>query len=395
MKNVFKDFYKNNFIFKGKEKLSKLTIVFIILLDLFVLSILQMGIDFQVNIINNPNNSYSKLCNNLVNSNKIKSFESYYYYTYENEHKYNNIQKEEISPSCKQIVTLLDEVKKQHNINELRKENQILKNELRTINNQLDFYRKNYNTKLFENIQTDNTKNIDSSIKEKYNIYLEKNKELANKIDNLEKTFSSSKSVKELVSYIDINKDLIKENHKAQIKIYEVKKDLITLAFLIPLLLVAFYSMKKFMLKENYVVYVIAKNILVIISIPTIISFISLVYTLLPKVFFEKLMQFFANLEIPFVVYYFALGVLVIIFTFIIIRIQKKYRESSSEFQNTTISKIESFNKGICNSCNNKVNYETMNFCPNCKNELRVKCNSCGNMTISFLKYCCSCGEER
>ncbi len=393
MKESFKNFYKNNFVFKGKEKLSKLAIVFIVLLDLFVFSILQMGVDFQVKILNNPYNSYSSTCKNIVTSSKIDSLNSYYY-TNENRYKYNSIQKQDISNNCKELISLIDNIKKQHNIKELRKTKRLLNKELSSVNTQINFYRENYNTSLFENIQTQNKEELNSEVKNKYNSYLTKRKELTDKINQIDKNFASSKTVKELSSYINENKELIKEDYKAKVKAYEVKKDLITLAFLLPLLLVAFFAMKKYMLKENYILYIIAKNVLVIVSIPTLISFISLVYTLLPKVFFEKLMRFFANLEIPFVVYYFALAVLVVVFTFIIIRVQKKYKESNSQFQNTTISKIESYNKNICNNCNNKVNYETMNFCPNCQNKIRVKCKACGNMTVDSLKYCSSCGEE-
>lgn len=392
MKESLKKFYKNNFVFKGKEKLSKLSIFFIVLLNLFVFSILQMGIEFQVKILNNPYNKYSSICKNIVTSSKVESVNSYYYIN--ESRKYNSIQKQDVSNKCKEIITLIEDIKKQHNIKDLRKEKQLLKKELSPINNQIKFYRENYNTTLFENIQVQNKKQINSEIKNKYNLYLEKRKKLNEKIQQIDKNFASSKSVKKLVSYIKKNKDLVKEEYKEKIKVYEIKKDLITLAFLLPLLLVSFFSMKRFMLKENYILYIIAKNILVIISIPTVISFISLIYTLLPKVFFEKLMSFFASLEIPFVVYYFALAVLVVVFTFIIIKVQKKYKEENTQFQNTTISKIESYNKSICNKCNNKVNYETMNFCPNCQNRLRSKCSTCENMKIVLLEYCHKCGEK-
>ena len=393
MKEAFKNFYKNNFVFKGKEKLSKLAIIFIVLLDLFVFSILQMGVDFQVKVLNSPYNSYNSTCKNIVTSSKIESLNSYYY-TNENRYKYNTIQKENISSKCKEVISLIDNVKKEHSIKELRKTKRLLNKELASVNTQINFYRQNYNTSLFENIQTQNKEELNSEVKDKYNNYLAKRKELNTKINQIDKNFASSKSVKKLSSYINENKELIKEDYKAKVKAYEVKKDLITLAFLLPLLLVSFFAMKKYMLKENYILYIIAKNVLVIVSIPTVVSFISLVYTLLPKVFFEKLMRFFANLEIPFVVYYFALAVLVVVFTFIIIRVQKKYKESNSQFQNTSMSKIESYNKSICNNCNNKVNYETMNFCPNCQNKIRVKCKACGDMTVDSLKYCSSCGEE-
>lgn len=210
MKESFKNFYKNNFVFKGKEKLSKLTIVFIVLLDLFVFSILQMGVDFQVKILNNPYNSYSSTCKNIVTSSKIDSLNSYYY-TNENRYKYNSIQKQDISNNCKELISLIDNIKKQHNIKELRKTKKLLNKELSSVNTQINFYRENYNTSLFENIQTQNKKELNSEVKNKYNSYLTKRKELTDKINQIDKNFASSKSVKKLSSYINENKELIKE----------------------------------------------------------------------------------------------------------------------------------------------------------------------------------------
>lgn len=399
MKESLKSFYKNNFVFKGKEKLSKLTILFIITLDLFVFAILGLGIDFQVQILNSPNSSYPNQCRTIVNSKDLHNINKYFYSKNNSNHKYQNIKDEQLDQSCKTLFDKLSVVKKEHNILTLRKEQKKLLKDLSQVSKELDFIRTNYNTSLFESIENNtsiqNKQNtINNDIKQKYNIYTKKLEDLKKEKEKLSNTFSNSNSVKELTTYIKSNKKLINDNYKSLRKSYEIKKELITLAFLSPLFLLAFYLMKNYLLKENYILYIISKNILVVVLIPAFLSFVSLIYTLLPKVFFEKLLKFFMDLEIPFVVYYFAIAVLILIFTYIIIKIQKRYKKEGEELKNNSISKLESYNRSICNDCGNKVNYETMNYCPNCQNQLRVDCTSCNNKTIKSLKYCSSCSEK-
>ena len=399
MKESLKSFYKNNFVFKGKEKLSKLTILFIITLDLFIFAILNMGIDFQVQVLNSPNSSYPNQCRTIVNSKDIHNINKYFYTSRNTNHKYQNIKDEQITVVCKNLFDKLNNVKTEHNINILRKQEKKLLKELGIVSKELEFIRSNYNTSLFESIENSTNINdsktlVNSEIKEKYIRYTKLNENLKQKKQKLLNDFKNSKSIKEFILYIKENKKSINNGYKTLKKSYEINKELITLAFLSPLLLISFYLMRSFLQKENYILYVISKNILVVILIPTFVSFISLVYTLLPKIFFEKLLKFFINLEIPFVVYYFAIAILVLIFTYIIIKIQKRYKKDGEEFINNSISKLDSYNRSICNSCGNKVNYETMNYCPNCQNQLRVDCPSCNSKTIKSLKYCICCSKK-
>ena len=136
------------------------------------------------------------------------------------------------------------------------------------------------------------------------------------------------------------------------------------------------------------------KNILVVTLIPTFISVFTLIYTLLPKIFIHTVVEFFYNIEIPFVVYYFAIALFIFIFGFTIIKLQKRFKEQSSKFKNNTITKIESFNTNTCNNCGNRVDYNTMDFCPSCQNQLRIKCNTCNEKTINGLTYCFNCGNN-
>ena len=71
MKEFIKKFYSNNFVYNGKEKLSKLTIMFIAILNIFIFITIGLGIDFQVKVLNSPTVTYPYKCRDVLNNNDI------------------------------------------------------------------------------------------------------------------------------------------------------------------------------------------------------------------------------------------------------------------------------------------------------------------------------------
>ena len=76
------------------------------------------------------------------------------------------------------------------------------------------------------------------------------------------------------------------------------------------------------------------------------------------------------------------------------------YQVGENEFgvlkklKNNKISIYDSYNKNICNICGNKVDYIFMNYCPCCKNQLKIECKVCNKQTISVLDFCMNCGNN-
>ena len=405
MKEFIKNFYKNNFVYNGIEKLSKLTIFFIVLLNILIYSTLNLGIDFQTRVLNSPQVTFPYKCRDVINSSKIDDFNQYFYskdsynnYYYEN--NYQEIKDSLTDNRCSNINTKIDLIKKEFDIKQLIVTQKELLNAENKINNELYYIKENYNTVLFEKLSSQDTdKSIikdnltTQNVKEKYLAYEKQLIEIQKEKENFYKIFSDSKSVKDLISYVNDNKVQINDDIEEANRAYSLKIELVTLLFLFPLVFGFFYLMKRYLAKEKYIFYVMFKNIFIISLIPTFISIFSLIYEFLPKIFLEKLMQFFYELEIPFIVYYFVIIIFVFIFGFLIIKVQKRYKENNNKLKNNSISKVESYNKNICNSCGNSVDFKTMNFCPCCQNQLKIECKSCQHKTIKGLSYCTNCGQ--
>ena len=406
MKEFIKSFYKNNFVYNANEKLSKLTIFFIIILDIVIYATLNLGIEFQTRVLHSPSVTFPYKCRDVINSLNIDSFNQYFYSkdSYDNynyDENYQEIKDSLIDNRCAIVNLKIEEVKKEHDIKQLITTSNKLLNSENKINNELYYIKENYNTVLFEKLSSQETDksiikdNLTSqNVKEKYQTYEKELATIQKEKDNLNKSFSDSKSVKDLLTYINDNKQQINDDIEKLNKEYSLKIELVTLLFLLPLVFGFFYLMKRYLQKEKYILYVMFKNIFVISLIPTFISICSLIYEFLPKIFINKLMKFFYELEIPFVVYYFVIIIFVFIFGILIIKVQKRYKESNNKLKNNSISKVESYNKNICNSCGNSVDFKTMNFCPCCQNQLKIECKECHHMTIKGLSYCSNCGQN-
>ena len=406
MKEFIKKFYSNNFVYNGKEKLSKLTIMFIAILNIFIFITIGLGIDFQVKVLNSPTVTYPYKCRDVLNNNDISDFRQYFYTKekyddYYYEENYQGIKDLQEDSRCVLLNEKINLVKKEHNIKELISSSNKLLNNQSKIDSELSYIKENYNTVLFEKMssQTQDKSIIKDdlstqNIKEKHDAYIKELEKIKEEIDQLNNNFSKSKSVEELVSFVSTNKEQINQDIESMNKAYSIKRELVTLAFLLPLVLVFFYMMKTYLTKERYILYILFKNILIVSLIPTVISMISLVYELLPKIFIEEVLRFFYEIEIPFIVYYFVITIFIFIFGYLIIKLQKKFKEENNRLKNNSITKVESYNKNICNNCGNKVDFNTMNFCPCCQNKLKVECDSCHHMTIKGLDYCSNCGKS-
>lgn len=402
MKNFIKNFYINNFLYKGKEKLSKLTILTLIILNIFIFSTLYQGIDFQTRVLNNPDTKFPYDCRDVLSYNSsVDDFNSYLYNNYNYDTKYQDIKDLEVDNRCNQILEKIEIVKNNIDIKSLKKQYDEYNNKSYKIDNELRYLEENYNTILFEKMSNqDSSKSIVKgevtveNVKVKYETLTKEKEEINQQKVDLTNQFKESSFVKDLIYYLDSNKELILEDIKKSEKFYSIKYELVILLFLIPLVVVFFYLMRNYLQKDRYILYIIFKNILIVTLIPTVISILSLINIFIPKIFVEKVLVFFYSLEIPFIVYYFAIAIAILLFIFIIIKIQKKFKEDNEKLKDNNISLVDAYNKNVCIKCGNRVDFNIMNYCPCCQNQLKVECKKCNTNSIKGLDYCFTCGTS-
>lgn len=403
MKKLLQNFYINNFVYSTKEKLSKLTTLAVVALNLIVFLLILEGLDFQTNFVSHPNNIYSNTCSSIVKSN-TKDYNAFIYskdIDFNENYNYSNIETNKglLDSRCKIIGTKIKTVIEQNNINELKISEKEINKNINKIEDELNYLRNNYNTVLFEKMASQELdKSIivgntnSENIKQKYDNLTKQYETLKANKELLKNNFEMSHSVKDLSIYIESMKEGYINDENKEYSYYFYKVEFVKLAFLLPLVFAFFYLMKKYMKEEKYILYLILKNILIVSLIPTVYTLIVTIYKILPKVFIATLIEFFYNLEIPFVVYYLMIILFIVVFVFIIIKLQKRFKEENERFKNNKISKIEFYNQNNCSYCGNKVSYIRMNYCPICQNRLKKECKNCNKLTIDGLNFCQNCG---
>jgi len=415
-----KNFYKSKLSYqqdsKSIEKLTRWSVLLIFILDVFVYSSIQMGISFQTATLNNPNTKFTYQCRNVIQtSSNVKDY-NWRGYRYVNNTPYKNnnyiyrdgttaasknvirkIRNKELDSRCAEIQNKITLISNTNKLKTIKRSIKNLQKQSSRYRKDLQYIRNNYNTALFEKIANQKESNsilaMDLKAKNakiKYDRLQKKISDNRTSIGNLQRQFSSNSLVIELYEYIKANKDGIKNDYKKANSRHFLKRVGIMVLFLLPIALFFFWQMSVQNIKRNYTKYIIFKNIFTIAMAFLIISTIRVIYNFIPHVFLEKVLMFFYNIQIPFIAYYLLLALGIVVFSFIIIKLQNFNRNKKK----TTITFIENYRFSKCDKCGVKVDYMAMNYCPNCSNELRIKCPKCGVSTIAKLDYCFNCKEK-
>lgn len=385
-----KNLYKENISYGEKTELKKNVIIFLIILDIFIVFILSQGIYFQTKIINNPyltnphkclqmnynydeirKNQFDKLYFSKITNNKSKSYKEY------DSNKYT-------SEKCTLLIDSYDSMSQIKEIKEFKELKATLKNRESNFKSLSTIY----DTSLLEKIALD--KNSYKKEEVRYYNLSKEIEELKQKKNYLETFIKEREEVKLFKqTYLKFYED-IKEEDSILKKNYGLKKDLISILFLLPIVIISFSFLKKYRRKQIYIKYLLSKNIFYIALIPFIAFCLSIVNNFIPKVLLSKLLNFFIEFKMPFIGYYILLFLGVFILSMIIIKLQNK-KEKKVQFK---ISFIDSYHKSICPTCSIRVNYIYMNNCPGCGEILKEKCKVCHKESIKGFDYCMNCGTK-
>ncbi|MDD3324516.1 MAG: zinc ribbon domain-containing protein [Sulfurospirillaceae bacterium] len=415
-----KYFYKLKFSYqqdsKNIEKLTNWSVLFIIILDLFVYSAIEMGITFQTATLNNPDTKVTYQCRNIVkNPVLIKDYNWYEYRNvkptpYKNDYIYTDgktagsqntlraIAQKELDARCAQLQERIEVIANTKELNGVRSSVEALQKSLNSYNKDLQYIQNNYNTTLFEKIAHQKTENSilemdleSKNAKIKYDDLQQKIAITKKSIENLKTEFSTNALVVGLFEFASSNKDKILSDYERSKSHYFLKKSAIIVLFLLPIVGLFYWQMGVQNVKRNYTKYIIFKNIFVISMAFLLVNTIRIIYNFIPHVFIQKVLMFFYSIQIPFVAYYILLALGILLFSFVIIKLQSANKNK----KRTAITFIESYKLNKCDICGVKVDYVKMKFCPNCANALQAKCSFCGEYTIAKLEYCSFCGKKQ
>ena len=382
---------KSDLLSFKNEPLSGLSVFFLIVLDLFIFFNVLIGIDGEVSKVPKPSIYYPYEC-----TTHFKSIKSEYSGFDDRGNAYTYKIKKKISPYCSELDAKIKQFSEtalfKTNLKKIRSiEEKITKN-----NKQVNVINKQYNTRLFERIaQMPNNKALVNA-KNEYNALLADNKKLEAEKAAIAKV-TTLKGYDEYKRYVESSKNAFNEAKKSY-KFWQPFKEFgKVLLFILPLLLVfgfLYYRSKKKELRgEQYnpVIKIISTHIALILALPVIYYTLYIIYHVMPKTLLKQLIDFLMQIGLLSILNYLAIGVIVIVFGFIIYFIQKKTLQHKQVGSSRNIKKIISWSQ--CFHCDYKVDY-TKPYCPYCGEKLLEKCPHCDELKIRNLPYCQHCGKS-
>ncbi|MCO4845644.1 MAG: hypothetical protein KC427_06460 [Sulfurovum sp.] len=403
----------------NNEPFSKFSILFIIILDIFLFITILTGIDSEKHMSPDVSVKYPYQCQNHFNpkhKTKIWSNTSYGYtydvfpfseynsfYTPTNPGYYGteNIQIHEerrVAEICTELykkIAVFTHSKEFKTNKELRNN---LRNNKRNILAEINGIEKRYNTSLFEEISS-SEQDIDKSIKIKYYDLLKKEKNIDMQIEGI-KELPRYTGYQAYVGFVNKNRDQFKKEFDTYTFWQPFISFLYLLKFTLPLLILSFlaYRFSTKLTKKasvpNKLIALISSHIIIITLLPIFIDVMYLIYHIIPRRFLEKIITFLYKFGFVFLGYYFLmfLGILSVgLVIFFIQRSVSKREKLRKEMKEKTLY-IDAYNQSICPNCRNRVDY-TKNYCGFCQEELNRECISCKKQTPKHIQYCIECGE--
>lgn len=402
----------------NNEPFSAFSILLIIILDIFLFITILTGIDSEKNMSPVVSVKYPFQCKNHFdpkykrsvwdNARRGYTYDTFpfveygsfnipthtEYYSGKNVQVY---QDKRMAPLCKELyekIAAFSQSKEFQN-NKALKNN--LRNDKRNVVAEINNIEKRYNTALFEKLSAvDDERN--TKIKEQYYGLLQKEKNIDMQIKEVKKV-SDYKGYQAYVDFIKQNRDAFNQEYDSYAFWQPFISFLYLLKFTLPLLLISFiayrYSispMRK-MSVPNKLITLISSHILMITLLPIFIDVLRLIFHIIPRRFFERIIAFLYEYGFIFLGYYFLmfLGVLSVgLIIFFIQRSVAKREKLRKEMKEKSLY-IDAYNQKICPNCKNRADY-TKHYCGFCGEALNRECNACKKLTPNHLEYCIECG---
>jgi predicted RNA-binding Zn-ribbon protein involved in translation (DUF1610 family) len=403
LKNIFKNlklekvtklfslFYTKTFKISEQEPLNKLSLVFVIFIDIFVFINVLAGLQYATSMVPSPTDIYP--CQYLfqdINFNTNNSSKVYYfnrnpiYYSKDTQNKLPY----QIDPIC---------VQTQDKFNPIRTEAKKvydsvygLQSGINTRDNKINKLKNEYDSALLEKIASqkkENSINLKSAdeIKLEIDTLTQNNSTDKTEIDNLQNKFAEQESVKDYFKFIDNNKEKLDNNRSNSSFWYEWQIFLAQVLFLIPLVAIALFWHRFSLRKEWGFQALISWNLFLVFLIPVIfqvLAFVQFGYV------FSFIIEIIGAIFSGFLV--FGVYGLIVIIPLIGIGILKFLQRFVF---NDKVQAAKRIQKMKCVHCARKLRLDDK-FCPFCGTDQLQKCNTCDMQTYNHLKYCKNCGSK-
>lgn len=385
---------KNDLLSFKDEPLSGLSIVLLIVLDIFIFTNVIIGVEGETAKVPRLSYHYPSSCTKHFEKSRT-SYDAFDNYAYGQSRAVHL--RPHLSEYCQvldtkiEVFTLSKAFKKNYKLSKNIKEKQ------QQNSRRLKQISKQYNTRLFERIAQMQNNNELRNAKDEYDSLVVDDKSLKRELQ-LIPPVSSLKGYTAYLKYLKDNKIAFKADNKSY-KFWQPFKEYgHMLIFILPLLLFFGFFYRRTKLQQialkayNPVVKIISTHISLILMLPLFWFTLTLVYHVLPKTLLASVIAFLVDIGLLSLLNYFAIFLVVAFLGSLIYWIQKRtLKRKQAVVYKKDYQKLVSWSQ--CFVCEMKVDY-TKPYCPFCAEELHTKCEECKKQINKHELYCSYCSAE-
>lgn len=386
-----------------KEPLSKLSLVVIILLDIFVLTVIFNGLSDTSRQLSTPEDYIPYDCQNYaINtatktdemkldlvSNSVRNIYNYNPYPSAQSFQDEN-ENSKLHPICKELYARIEAAKKSADLQLFFTTRDEYITRQRNIQSELNDLKGNYDTAILEKIA-----NMPSSANEMQNTRRDKASELLDiqrKIKDIDTQVLSNNEYKAIWNYILDNQwanqtTLEKDLSYARFW-FPVKHLAMDFLFLLPLLIVLYFWSSHSVKKDNGVQMLISSHLLVVVSIPLLWKILDMLLQIIPQKFLQTVIEWLTLMNLLAVWYYVLVIIGILAALGIIYLIQKKFFNKSRLIEKRLV-------RGECIECGKFLRDKNVESCYFCGTKQYTECLQCHKKTLAGAEFCMVCGEKK
>jgi len=391
--------FKNRLIrFTEDEPLGKLSLVIVILLDMFLLSVVFVGLESHTSQLSSVNEYFPWECRQVLienrwsNANKLDRLQVIVLNDYNNYLRRDSFFDENklgrMHPDCKEYFQSIKSIAENQSIKNMFINRQNLQRKFSDWRKEHKIGKDVYDTQLLEKI-ADNKSQPGTSVAGSMRRISKEYEKINAEIVAISSTISNQQLVKDFFEQFGPSSSSKRDKLISDLKRYEVfyafKEFCWQFLFLLPIFAGALFWYVRSTNKKFATQTLFSAHLLTIASIPILFKIVELVLDLIPNTFFRALFELLEKLHIMALWHYLLIVVSLLVAILLVYLIQKKFFNKQRIYEKRLIA-------GKCCLCGKKLPPES-GHCPFCgKNQMR-QCSHCQSDTFLGGSCCVNCGK--
>ena len=399
------NFIKGALAFKGKltrfneeEPLGKLSLIIVILLDIFLLSVVFVGLDAHTSQLTSVHEYFPWECRQVLienqwsNANKLDRLQNIVLNDYNNYLRRDSFFDEDrlskMHPDCKEYFHRIKGIAEDQNIKSMFVKRQSLQQRLSAWRKEHKTGKDVYDTQLLEKI-ADNEPTPGGSVAESMQGISREYEKINAELVTLSSAISNQQLIKDFFEQFSPSNSSERDKLISDLKRYEVfyafKELCWQFLFLLPIFAGALFWYTRSTNKKFATQTLFSAHLLIIASIPILFKIVELVLDLIPKTFFRALFDLLEELHILALWHYLLIVVSLMVAILLVYLIQKKFFNKQRIYEKRLIA-------GKCCLCGKKMPPKS-GHCPFCGKTQMRQCPHCQADTFLGGSCCVNCGK--